>query len=658
MRIARYSHDGEVKFGIVEGDQLADIAGHPFGPISFTGERRHVDSVRLLPPVLPSKVVAIGKNYAEHASEMGGDVPEQPLVFLKPSTSVVGSGDVIAYPPSSARVDYEGELAVVIGRLCRDVPESRAAEVIFGYTCANDVTARDQQATDGQWSRAKGYDSFCPLGPWIETDVSPERPARHDDAQRRGEAGRPHVADRAQDPGAHHLHHRVHDAAARRRDPHRHPRGCRPDGDRRRGRGRDRRHRPAGQHRSRPDELGAPDRPACASRRLRRATRTSVRRTCRCSTSRSCGSRAAQFVLRIEDTDRARYREDSEQQIYDTLALARARLGRGAGQGRTLCAVPAVGAAGHLPPACRRAAGSPGTPTTAGARRNGWPRCARHSRRPSSRPATTGCAYGKTREERAQLPGFSETPVVRMLVPGRPAAVVRRPHSRRDVNAPRPDDQVILKADGFPTYHLAVVVDDHLMEITHVVRGEEWISSTPKHLLLYDWLGWERPAFAHMPLLRKRDKSKISKRKNPAARLTWFVEEGYLPEALRNFLGLMGYSLPDGREVFTFDEMSESSTGRGSTRSVRCSIWTSSAGSTVEYIRAMPTDELAERIVAYLGVAGADARRHPSRDAARAGADGGAARGAGDARVPAGRDRSRSTRSPRRSSSGRTSCRW
>jgi 2-keto-4-pentenoate hydratase/2-oxohepta-3-ene-1,7-dioic acid hydratase in catechol pathway len=177
VRIARYSHDGEVKFGVVEGSpeagpELADIAGHPFGPITFTGERRAIASVRLLPPVLPSKVVAIGKNYADHATEMGGDVPEQPLVFLKPSTSVVGSGDTIAYPPSSSRVDYEGELAVVISRLCRDVPESRAMEVVFGYTCANDVTARDQQKSDGQWSRAKGYDTFCPLGPWIETDVS------------------------------------------------------------------------------------------------------------------------------------------------------------------------------------------------------------------------------------------------------------------------------------------------------------------------------------------------------------------------------------------------------------------------------------------------------------------------------------------------------
>jgi 2-keto-4-pentenoate hydratase/2-oxohepta-3-ene-1,7-dioic acid hydratase in catechol pathway len=123
--------------------------------------------------VLPSKVVAIGKNYADHATEMGGDVPVQPLIFLKPSTSVVGHGDAIAYPPSSSRVDFEGELAVVVGRLCRDVPEAVAMEAVFGYTCANDVTARDQQKSDGQWSRAKGYDTFCPLGPWIETDLDP-----------------------------------------------------------------------------------------------------------------------------------------------------------------------------------------------------------------------------------------------------------------------------------------------------------------------------------------------------------------------------------------------------------------------------------------------------------------------------------------------------
>jgi 2-keto-4-pentenoate hydratase/2-oxohepta-3-ene-1,7-dioic acid hydratase in catechol pathway len=178
VRIARYSKDGEVAFGIVEAAaesadsiEIAEIVGHPFGSIEFTGVRHPLSSVRLLAPVLPSKVVAIGKNYAEHASEMGGEVPDAPLIFLKPSTAVVGDGDPIAYPPSSQRVDYEGELAVVIGRLCRDVPVSRAADVVLGYTCANDVTARDQQKTDGQWSRAKGYDSFCPLGPWIATGI-------------------------------------------------------------------------------------------------------------------------------------------------------------------------------------------------------------------------------------------------------------------------------------------------------------------------------------------------------------------------------------------------------------------------------------------------------------------------------------------------------
>jgi 2-keto-4-pentenoate hydratase/2-oxohepta-3-ene-1,7-dioic acid hydratase in catechol pathway len=177
VRIARYVHEGEVAFGVVEAggedaeQVVAEIMGHPFGALTFTGVRVPLTSVKLLAPVLPSKVVAIGKNYAAHASEMGGEVPERPLIFLKPSTAVTGSGDAIAYPPSSHRVDFEGELAVVIGRLCRDVPEGRAGEVVFGYTCANDVTARDHQQADGQWSRAKGYDSFCPLGPWIETDL-------------------------------------------------------------------------------------------------------------------------------------------------------------------------------------------------------------------------------------------------------------------------------------------------------------------------------------------------------------------------------------------------------------------------------------------------------------------------------------------------------
>ncbi|MFB9706249.1 fumarylacetoacetate hydrolase family protein [Streptosporangium sandarakinum] len=179
MRIARFSTGEGVGFGVVEGgpgeEFVSAISGHPFGPIQFTGERHPLSQVRLLSPMLPSKVVAIGKNYADHAREMGGEVPEEPLIFLKPSTSVIGHGEAIAYPVGlSRRVDYEGELAVVIGRLCRDVPAERAREVVFGYTCANDVTARDLQKKDVQFTRAKGFDTFCPLGPWIETVLDPD----------------------------------------------------------------------------------------------------------------------------------------------------------------------------------------------------------------------------------------------------------------------------------------------------------------------------------------------------------------------------------------------------------------------------------------------------------------------------------------------------
>jgi 2-keto-4-pentenoate hydratase/2-oxohepta-3-ene-1,7-dioic acid hydratase in catechol pathway len=178
VRIARFSYGEGVAFGVIEsgegvGDVIVPIVGHPFAPIERTDVAVPLDQVKLLAPVLPSKVVAIGKNYAAHAAETDSEVPEQPLIFLKPSTSVIADRDPIASPPSSSRVDYEGELAVVISRLCRDVPEERAMDTVLGYTCANDVTARDQQRADGQWSRAKGYDTFCPLGPWIETDLDP-----------------------------------------------------------------------------------------------------------------------------------------------------------------------------------------------------------------------------------------------------------------------------------------------------------------------------------------------------------------------------------------------------------------------------------------------------------------------------------------------------
>jgi 2-keto-4-pentenoate hydratase/2-oxohepta-3-ene-1,7-dioic acid hydratase in catechol pathway len=171
--IARFTTGEDPRFAVVEGEELVVVTGDPlYTPIQFTGERVALEDARLLAPVIPrSKVLGIGRNYAEHAAELGNEVPAEPLVFLKPNTSVVGPGDPIVLPAASRRVDYEGELAVVIGRVCRDVPPERAGEVILGYTCANDVTARDLQSSDGQWWRAKGYDSFCPLGPYLATDI-------------------------------------------------------------------------------------------------------------------------------------------------------------------------------------------------------------------------------------------------------------------------------------------------------------------------------------------------------------------------------------------------------------------------------------------------------------------------------------------------------
>lgn len=167
-------------FGVVEGpdgsEELAVINGDPFySGIQLTGARHLLADVRLLAPVIPrSKVVGIGRNYADHAAELGNEVPPAPLMFLKPNTSVIGPGDPILLPSFSDEISYEAELAIVIGRICKDVPLERVDDVVFGYTCANDLTARDAQRTDDQWARAKGFDTSCPIGPWIETELDPE----------------------------------------------------------------------------------------------------------------------------------------------------------------------------------------------------------------------------------------------------------------------------------------------------------------------------------------------------------------------------------------------------------------------------------------------------------------------------------------------------
>jgi 2-keto-4-pentenoate hydratase/2-oxohepta-3-ene-1,7-dioic acid hydratase in catechol pathway len=175
MRLVRFRFGDRIATGAVDegSDAVRVLAGTFVEQPVPTGEEVPLDDVRLLAPVLPSKVVCLGKNYAAHAAEFDSDVPDEPLIFLKPSTSVIGPGDTIPLPSISRRVDYEGELAVVIGRLARSVRAEEAFRYILGYTCANDVTLRDLQKKDGQWTRAKGFDGSCPLGPWIQTDLDP-----------------------------------------------------------------------------------------------------------------------------------------------------------------------------------------------------------------------------------------------------------------------------------------------------------------------------------------------------------------------------------------------------------------------------------------------------------------------------------------------------
>ncbi|MFM6940526.1 MAG: fumarylacetoacetate hydrolase family protein [Candidatus Planktophila sp.] len=182
MRVVRFSPLPEAGLGsdplygiLEENNSITVITGDPiYQGIQKTAATLELTKVRLLAPVIPrSKIVCVGKNYADHAAEMGGVVPDEPIIFIKPNTTVIGPGDTIVWPAMAPTIDYEAELAIVIGRVCKEVPKERVNDVIFGYTMANDVTSRELQKKDGQWTRAKGFDTFCPLGPWIETEFVP-----------------------------------------------------------------------------------------------------------------------------------------------------------------------------------------------------------------------------------------------------------------------------------------------------------------------------------------------------------------------------------------------------------------------------------------------------------------------------------------------------
>jgi 2-keto-4-pentenoate hydratase/2-oxohepta-3-ene-1,7-dioic acid hydratase in catechol pathway len=175
VKVARFSNGAEPRFGIVDGPELVVLKGHPLvAGYQTTGERVPLKEVKLLAPTIPSKIICIGKNFADHAAEIGEEVTEEPLIFFKPSSAIIGHGDAIVIPPQSKQVELEAELCLVIGKLAKNVSVDKAMEYLWGVTIANDVTARDLQFGDGQWARSKGFDTFCPLGPWVETEFLPD----------------------------------------------------------------------------------------------------------------------------------------------------------------------------------------------------------------------------------------------------------------------------------------------------------------------------------------------------------------------------------------------------------------------------------------------------------------------------------------------------
>jgi len=173
VKILRVKCKERISFGILEGEKVLLAEGDPFSGFSGFGPLVSLEEVKLLPPVEPTKIIGLGLNYRDHAEEVGLKAPSEPLIFLKPSTSVIGPEEPIVIPPSSKRVDYEGELAIVISKRAKDLSLEEAHKYILGYTCFNDITARDIQLREKQWTRAKGYDTFAPLGPWIENEIDP-----------------------------------------------------------------------------------------------------------------------------------------------------------------------------------------------------------------------------------------------------------------------------------------------------------------------------------------------------------------------------------------------------------------------------------------------------------------------------------------------------
>ena len=173
MKFIRFQYNNEAKYGFIGDNSIIEVSAEDYLTNNHKGLRKYPVNVKILPPVNPSKIICVGLNYRDHADELGMEIPDEPIIFLKPPSSIIGDGDPIIYPMMSSEVDYEVELAVVISKEAKNVDREDAKDFIAGYTILNDVTARDLQRKDGQWTRSKSFDTFCPIGPWIETDINP-----------------------------------------------------------------------------------------------------------------------------------------------------------------------------------------------------------------------------------------------------------------------------------------------------------------------------------------------------------------------------------------------------------------------------------------------------------------------------------------------------
>ena len=602
MRLVRFRFGDRIATGAIDAgsDDIRILRGTFFEDPIPTGEQVPLDDVRLLAPVLPSKLVCVGKNYAAHAAEFGMEVPEEPLLFLKPSTAVIGPGDPIELLPISKRVDYEGELAVVIGRLARRVRAEDAYRYILGYTCANDVTLRDLQHTNDQWARAKGFDGSCPLGPWIETVLDP-----NDIRIETRLNGEIRQAAQTSDMvfGVAELIEYITEFMTLL------PGDVLLTGT------------PEGESGDSPAVTSSRSRSTASARsrtpwwRSGRPGPLPVRaRAQRFDPRRQRAVGALQLVVRaasrrgVRAPGRGHGHQPGERggvpRRGGVAAMARSRLGRGARRRRSVGPYRQSATDRYLPrdrrAADRRRQRVPLRYCTA-EELKGTQQAAKD--RGAASRGDDGRCLRLTDAERGAFEREGRPFTVRFAMPDREWVVDDLVKGEVRFPAGQLRDFVLVRSDGSPVFLLAVAVDDMLMGITHVIRGDDLLASAPRNAAVIEALGGTPPRYAHLPQVLGMDGKPLSKRHGSTS-VEAFREQGFLPEALMNYLALLGWSKDESTTFLSRDELVEafdlsrvsSNPAAFDTKKLE---WMNN-----HYIQSLDDDELAARCVHFLTEAG------------------------------------------------------